>query len=146
MYPTKRSNLIHHVIVNDYVNITVENDIKLISITWQRQVSSDELRIGFYKAVEAAILYSCKYWLGDARKTDYLEIADQHWMVKELAALINQSEIIKLARIIKDDDISVLSGAIIKQKFDNNHLHHFNFSAEIFTEIEMARLWLLHSL
>lgn len=143
MEKTNHNTLVSHVITNDYIEIIVDKPSELLMVTWKRQATSEELRRGFYMAIEVSILYNCKYWLSDARKTNYLEIADQHWMVRDLVQLLSETHICKVARLIKDDELSILSSYRMKEKIENDHKPLIKFSTEVFTDFNTARFWLL---
>ncbi len=125
-----------------YLRLQIEPDLSLISLFWKRQVTNSELRTGFYTAVEVARSYKCRFWLGDARQTTMLNIADQDYLVKDLVSLISNSGIKKVARIVTEDEYDFKTSFSMKLKIETNHSASIGFETNIFTDHDAAKKWL----
>jgi hypothetical protein len=130
------------VVEMEYLHLQVEPELSLICLTWKRQVNLSELRTGFYTAVEVARNFGCKYWLGDARKTSMLDIADNDFLVEHLVGQLSESGIEKVARVVSEEEAVLSQSYTMKNKIESTHQDQINFNTDIFTTLEAARKFL----
>lgn len=70
---------------------------------WLRDTSSEELRAGVLRFLEIIQQEDIWYWMLDARLLRSPSIADQQWILKEVAPALIASNLRKLARIGNSD-------------------------------------------
>ena len=126
----------------DYLQIEVDQQRALIRLFWKRQVTISELRTGFYTAAQVAETYACKYWLGDARNTTMLDIADQDLVAKDLVTLISKAGIRKIARLVDEQEMTFSNSLTMKLKIETKHPENIGFETAIFTNEDQALNWL----
>ena len=126
----------------DYLKLEVDVPRLLIRLYWKRQVNNSELRTGFYTAAQVAETYGCKYWLGDARNTTMLDIADQDMVVKDLLSIISNSGIRKVARLVDVLEAVVTDSFSMKFKIESKHPDRITFETAVFTDVDSALDWL----
>ena len=99
-------------------------------------------RTRIYTAAQVAETYGCKYWLGDARNTSMLDIADQDFLVKDLVTIISKSGIRKIARLVDVLEAVVSDSFSMKFRIEAKHPEQIAFETAIFTSEDSALDWL----
>jgi hypothetical protein len=127
----------------DYLHVEVHPELSLIVLFWKRQVNISELRTGFYTAIEIARSFGCKLWLGDARKTTMLDIAENEYLIKDLINLISETKVEKIARILNENDLEQPDFFAMKFQVEAGQSEEIHFTTEVFTSEDEARKWLL---
>jgi hypothetical protein len=96
---------------NDYFKAEVDEKHELIYVEWFRHPDSQILRQGFLKIAEIVLDNQSKYWLSDARAIHYLELADQNWLLSEMAPVLKKSQLVKFARLTTQEGMLMMDVA-----------------------------------
>lgn len=124
----------------DYIQINVSREKHLMHSIWLRDTSSEELRAGVLRFLEIIQQEDIWYWMLDARLLRSPSIADQQWILKEVAPALIASNLRKLARIGNSDVFTYMTYENIVEKT------HEQFSVKTafaqFTTYEAALNWI----
>jgi hypothetical protein len=125
-------------------NIIIELDdkTKFIYVEWQRHVSGNDFRTLFALATSIAIEEKCLYWLSEASPVHFIDFADQNWMLREMAPLLLNSNLIKFARVSNKESASLLDIHRIHSELRMMNNSNPLVELEIFLDKEQAMTWL----
>lgn len=128
---------------DECLSIAVDRKKNLLFTRWLRHPSSEEFRHSLSLAGEYVCDLECRYWLSDARKLYYMELADQNWLVNTLIPKINPF-LSRFARVMTEEGLSMLDMQRIKQKMEEEQIIEANTRIEMFLDAESAIEWLLN--
>ncbi|WP_299986489.1 hypothetical protein [uncultured Pontibacter sp.] len=128
---------------DESLSIEVDRKLNLLFTRWLRHPSSEEFRRSLTLASDYICDLECRYWLSDARKLYYMELADQNWLVSTMIPKINPY-VARFARVMTEEGLSMLDMQRIKDKIeDEQKIVEANTRVEIFLDAESATEWLL---
>ena len=129
---------------NNCIRIEVDVTAGIIFVEWLRHPSSLEFRRLYQKASDISFEYNCLYWISDARAVHYLEIADQNWILRELAPRLKTTSLLRYARVMTEDGVAMLDAARVRDNVMNSpYLTEGKFQVQFFLDKESALEWLL---
>lgn len=129
--------------IEDFLVLRRDDDLALMHLTWLRPISSPEFREGAMVAIKEAQNFKCRLWLNDTRESQFLEKADQDWLIKVFTPEVFNSAIQRLARVasLQSLPVSISHNIIDRVKQEADRLKR-PLEFEIFYEIETALFWL----
>lgn len=99
-----QTELVHQ---DQYLHIALNKELGLIATRWQQHPSSEEFRRAMTLSADYVCAEKCRYWLSDARKMHYMELADQNWLVNILIPRI-APYLERFARIMTEEGLTML--------------------------------------
>jgi len=124
----------------DYIQISVNTEKHLMHSRWLRDTSSAELRSGVLRFLQVIQQEDIWYWILDARLLRSPSVADQQWILKEVAPVLIASNLRKLARIGNSDVFTYMAYENIVEKTHEQFLVKTAFAQ--FTTYEAAQNWI----
>ncbi|GAA4431707.1 hypothetical protein GCM10023188_19510 [Pontibacter saemangeumensis] len=121
----------------------IEIDAKqgYIETEWLRHLSSTEYRGCVSLAFKLIQEHGCHYWLSDARRLHYVELADQNWLVHDFFPQL-ASSVRKIARIMTDEGLVMMDLQSVCDKIEKKQALAAIFQVAPFPDRESALEWL----
>lgn len=115
-----------------------------LSARWLRHPSSGEFRANQYMLVDLLLECECRRLLNDARAVLYLELADQHWLMRQLFPLLSATPLELQACIVSQVSLELMDTDRMLQHFASQPDSQGNaINTRLFLEPSLAREWLL---
>ncbi|GEO06645.1 hypothetical protein AAE02nite_43090 [Adhaeribacter aerolatus] len=125
-----------------FVKIEANPELRYVQITWLQQPSSTLFQKETRNLVQYALTNNFNKSLFDVRKRDFLDIADQNWLVRDIFPLF-KGRIIQLAYLVNSAGLEIMDTFRIHDCVINNPELKRSVQIEIFLDIEDALQWLL---
>lgn len=124
----------------DYLHANIIPAEHMLHITWLRSVDSAEYREGLYFIERTIRENNIHLWLCDSRKLTLVTYEDQQWIINEIIPLLLQTNIKKVARVVKNDIFSYIT---FENLISKAHLsYQIQGHMEHFTTLDTALGWL----
>ena len=126
----------------EFVEIEANPELFFIQITWLQQPSSALFQEETNKLVQYALTNNFNKSLFDVRKRDFLDIADQNWLVRDVFPLFKGRQI-QLAYLVNSAGLEIMDTFRIHDCVINNPELKRSVHIEIFLDLEDALEWLM---
>lgn len=127
---------------DDYVKVELDETARFLYAQWLRHPDSQTLRRIFQMLANLAVESKTRYWLSDARAIQYVEFADQNWLLHDIVPMLKKSELLKFARLTTTESLVLMDVvrvyALVSQMTDLG----VQTKLEMFTDEEEAMAWL----
>jgi len=123
----------------DYATITYEADLKLLTLSWKRFVSSQEYRIAFSAVLKSIEEKRIPLFLADTRKQGIISPTDRKWLESEMIPPALKVGLKYVATLLNKDIFKKYYLSKIKEHSENSGMSAF----EMFDDYDKARAWLL---
>ena len=133
---------LRQIYLDEYLKIAVDDKLRFILVEWLRHVTGEKFREHFRKAANFATALKSEYWLSDARAIHYLEFADQNWLIREMAPLLQKTKLVKFARLTTIESLSLLDATQVYGKLEKLTHLKIKTALELFTDKDVALDWL----
>ncbi|WP_276496398.1 hypothetical protein [Pontibacter litorisediminis] len=124
----------------DYLTARMVPGDYLLHITWLRGVSTLEYREGIRLTKQILLENNIRLWLVDSRLLTHVTFEDQQWIMKEIVPLLLESNLQKVARVVKPDVFSYITFENMMRKAQE--CYNVQGHMEQFTTVESALAWL----
>jgi len=126
---------------DECMRIELDNKQGYIETEWLRHLSSKEYRRCMSVAFKLIQEHRCQYWLSDARKLHYVELADQNWLVYDYFPQL-ASSVKKIARIMTEEGLLMMDLQSVSDKIELKQDLAAIFQVVPFLDKESALEWL----
>jgi hypothetical protein len=128
----------------EFVTIEVNTALSFIQISWLQQPSSDLFRKETTLLTDYALSNNYSNALFDIRNRNYLDMADQNWLVGEIFPRLKGRHI-RLAYLVSTAGLEIMDIFRVHDRVVNNPDLEKNLEIDIFLDKEDALKWLLES-
>ncbi|GGK71679.1 hypothetical protein ACD591_04925 [Rufibacter glacialis] len=127
----------------DFVLITTEPVRSLLVLEWRRQITLQERKIGFGKALDLTREMSLLYWLIDDLQLSIITPEEKEWVLSEFQGEASQTSLQKLAVVTPDYYPSLVANTEFTEKGKQGYQAKGQIRHEVFIDHESALNWLL---
>ncbi|MCC9137970.1 hypothetical protein ACFSKU_04015 [Pontibacter silvestris] len=127
---------------DDNYTIRYSKPVGLVELIWHGAVSSDQFQVALSHIIEVLKEDQVKFFLIDAKRLNPFRAKDQTWLKKHFFPKLNETQVIKFARITEPD---LFTQAVVGDLVQ--YVHHnksFKFNIHSFYERDEALEWLLN--
>jgi hypothetical protein len=124
----------------DFLTVTIDHDRKQLTSRWLRVVNSAEFREGMLYIEDCIVKHSLITWLFDALKLGAPVLLDQRWTVEHVIAILEKTELKKVALIMPGDYIMHMIGEKMRKMV--YHTFGKRILLECFSREDHAFFWL----
>ena len=127
---------------DDYVKVETDNAARFLYAEWFLHPDSKTLWRNFKMLAELAVETKSLYWLSDARAIQYIEFADQNWLLNEIVPMLKISHLLKFARLTTTESLMLLDVTRVIDLVGKLTDLGVKTKLEQFTSKEAALAWL----
>ena len=136
---TKETTLLFQ---NDFIKITFEKKISLLSVEWRRQITFAERVIGYENAFKFMKELKVEAFLVNNEKLFIFSTLEKDWLAEVLQKWVTETNIKKFALITSDMYKNMTDLADYIRAMKNTSIMLKQIEHEFFIDVETARLWL----
>jgi hypothetical protein len=130
---------------DEFLRIDLDAGLGLVKAVWLQHPDSETYRKGFSRSAEVVLRHNCQYWLSDSRQIHYLEIADQNWIVSQIAPLMGNSCLNKFARVNSVEGLYLQDLDRVMQQLETSPHVKSELEVAVFLDMEQSINWLFSS-
>ena len=127
---------------NELAKIQVNAADSYLELRWLKHPESSDFRSVITRAFKYAHQHQLTKWLCNMQQADFLEIADQHWLVQEIFSAFNPQLKHEFAYIIRPMVLEVLTANHIHVLVELDEQLKEKITVAIFNDMAPAQQWL----
>ncbi len=127
----------------DFVSIHFLASHSLLLLEWKRQITLEERKVGFRKALEITRKNGIRYWLIDDLQLSIITPEEKEWVLSEFQDEASQTTILKLAVVTPDFYPSLVANTEFTEKGKEGYQEKGMIQHEVFPDHSTAVNWLL---
>jgi hypothetical protein len=124
----------------DFLTVLIDHERRQLTSRWLRVVDSTEFREGLLYVEDCIVKHQLLTWLFDALKLGAPVLLDQRWTVEHIIAILEKTELRKVALIMPGDYIMHMIGEKMRKKVYSTFGK--KILLECFSREEHALFWL----
>ena len=133
------------VYVDPLSKIKIAPEQSYIELIWLYHPDSGVFRKVIRKAHDYAQEHQISKWLCNLEQAEFLELADQHWLVQEVFPSFNPQQQHDYAYLIRPMVLEVLTAYHIYDMIQMDERLNKKINVAVFTDIAQAQKWLFTS-
>ncbi len=134
--------LLQTVYANQTARLQVNVEQSYLELEWLTHPDSASFRAIISQAQEYAQEHHLTKWLCNMQQAEFLELADQHWLVAEIFTHFPRQVQHDFAYFIRPMVLEVLATYHIQDLVEVDERLNSNLKVAVFTDIDQAREWL----
>ena len=127
---------------SDFISVAGNEEMSYLQASWLQQPTSESFREQLKRVVDMALANHITKALFDVRARAYLEIADQNWLVREIAPLFSGIKL-RFAYVVSLSALAAMDIVQIQKSIEMNPQLKEHLNVKIFLLKEEAEEWLL---
>jgi hypothetical protein len=124
----------------DFLTVLIDHERKQLASRWLRVADSTEFREGMLYLEDCIVKHKLLTWLFDALKLGAPALLDQRWTVEHIIAILEKTELRKVALIMPGDYIMHMIGEKMRKKVYKTFGK--KILLECFSREDHAQFWL----
>lgn len=135
---------LHPIFADEIARIQVDVARSYIEIEWFGHPDSETFRAIIMRAHVFAQAQQLTKWLCNMQRAEFLELADQHWLVQEIFPAFNPQLQHEYAYFIQPLVLEVLATYHIQDMVEVDERLKEKIKVAVFTDVDQAQQWLFN--
>lgn len=127
---------------DDLLEILVNHESSILLLTWKQHPNSEQFKEGYRAGIDLTFKHGLKFWLSDSRKVNYVEAADQLWLVMKLRPILKSGKLNKFACVMNFSNYSMTDTSLIYED-PEREIEENSVKFHILFDMESAFYWLM---